>query len=446
MAVSKNAGAVGRLVQEFVDGISVRYIYSACIVTKTPDITILHDPWFTEGIYDGSWFHFPRIARPIEAIGNVDCIYVSHIHPDHYDSTFLKSYFKVYGIKKVLIANHSPNHLAGKMRADGILPTILDGPMLVGKTEIRIIPHQTGSISDIDSAIIIKYNSNLIKKIHCVVNANDIIFDDEMRDRIKKMAGDVDILLCGYTGAGPYPQTYFDILDPNLIIEANNKKKLFLERYTKLTKIMDAKINIPFAGKYLLGGRLSELNAYRGVSDPVEVLDIDDNALILSDNGLAEINTIDLIPTGIRTKRYDENEILERINQIKLFKMDYERLISISEINQLPIKRLLYSAVRNALAKSECNEDYFFCIQLPKNQYAIINANKNSTKPCIFIESCDELPIPRSELFIDPRYLFGLLTNIYHWNNAEVGSQYNTRRFPNILNRNAQTFLNYLTV
>ena len=56
------------------------------------------------------------------------------------------------------------------------------------------------------------------------------------------------------------------------------------------------------------------------------------------------------------------------------------------------------------------------------------------------------LPEPRSEIEIDPRYLFGLLTNVYHWNNAEVGSQYNTRRFPNVLNHAAQSFLNYLTI
>ena len=40
-------------------GIIVRFIYSACIVTSTKDVSILHDPWFTEGIYDVSWFHYP---------------------------------------------------------------------------------------------------------------------------------------------------------------------------------------------------------------------------------------------------------------------------------------------------------------------------------------------------------------------------------------------------
>ena len=182
--------------------ISVRYIYSACIVTTTPDLSILHDPWFTEGAYDGSWFHFPKIENPIDSIGDVDVIYVSHIHPDHYDSKFIKTYFEKYGIKPVWIANHTPNHLAAKMRADGIESTVLKEVLALGNTTIQIVPHQTGSISDVDSAIIVKYYSNM-NKTHCVVNANDIIFDEQMRTNLKSIATDVDILLCGYTGAGP---------------------------------------------------------------------------------------------------------------------------------------------------------------------------------------------------------------------------------------------------
>ena len=84
---------------------------------------------------------------------------------------------------------------------------------------------------------------------------------------------------------------------------------------------------------------------------------------------------------------------------------------------------------------------------LPDNlQYAVINANKNVTKHIVFMDDNSSLPIPNSQIFIDPRYLFGLLTNVYHWNNAEVGSQYSTRRMPNVLNRNAQAFLNYLAI
>ena len=57
-------------------GITVRYIYSACVVTSTPDVVILHDPGFTDGIYDGSWFQYPKVEKPLDSIGDVDLIYV----------------------------------------------------------------------------------------------------------------------------------------------------------------------------------------------------------------------------------------------------------------------------------------------------------------------------------------------------------------------------------
>jgi hypothetical protein len=126
--------------------------------------------------------------------------------------------------------------------------------------------------------------------------------------------------------------------------------------------------------------------------------------------------------------------------------MAYEKLFNAHEIGQLPLGRLLESAAKRALAKSECDEDYFFIFRIPEKQLISINANKSAGNYFMKLDEGVVLPTPRSEIEIDPRYLFGLLTGVYHWNNAEVGSQYETRRFPNKLNRKAQNFLNYLSI
>jgi len=425
-------------------GITVRYIYSACVVTSTPDVVILHDPWFTDGIYDGSWFQYPKVEKPLDSIGDVDLIYVSHIHPDHYDAKFLKSYFSRYGIKKVIIADHKPNYLAKKMQSDGIEPTILESSITVGKTAIQIVPYVTGSISDIDSAIVIKYISS-DKKRHCVVNANDIAFDDFLVKKLKEISGNVDILLCGHTGAGPYPQTYFDPSDPHLAIESSKKKSMFFERYRKLIATMAAKVNVPFAGKYVLGGKLVGLNPFRGVADPVEVLAFDDKAIVLADDG-GEIDTSTLKATECRTAKYSDLDLQLRLEAISKNKMDYERLIALDEIHQLPIKRLLVTAAKNAQRKTESDKSYFFCIGLGEKEYAVLDVKKNSNKSIYFTRDSNNLPTPRSEIIIDQRYLFGLLAGIYHWNNAEVGSQYRTRRVPNTYKQAAQRYLDFLAI
>jgi len=428
-----------------LSAISVRYIYSACVVIETEDARILCDPWFTEGIYDGSWFHFPKVADPLGSIGDVSHIYISHIHPDHYDPDFLRSYFDEYGEKPLLISDLSPNFLQKKMLADGFGPTVLaEGTTLdVGETSLQIMPHKTGSISDIDSALIVRSRDGE-GKVHCVVNANDIVFDEGARRELKEVSGEVDILLCGYTGAGPYPQTYFDFDDPALSIEAENKKQAFFERYRQLTECISAKVNLPFAGKYVLGGKLSKLNFFRGVADPVEVLRFDPNAMVLADNG-GEISTLNFEPTRQRTEPYALEDIRARVEEIESEKMDYERLIPETEIHQLPLRRLLASAYHKAVSRSEVEDDYYFVLRL-NEEFVVLNANRKKKPKIDTVTRPDDLPTPRSEVDIDPRYLFGLLTHVYHWNNAEVGSQFQVRRTPNVFDRAVQGFLNFLAV
>ena len=250
-------------------GISVRHVFSACVVIATADVRILCDPWFSEGVYDGSWFQFPKVSDPIELIGDVDVIYVSHLHPDHYDAKFLNEYFAAYGKKEVIIAAHTPNHLANKMHADGFAASILQEPRQVGTTRFEIVPHKTGSSSDIGAALIVNYTD--AQRTHCVVNSNDIIVGDAMSSEPRGMARDADILLGEHTGAGPHLQTYFDFSDAALAVQAQNQKEAFFERCRALVKTMEAKGKEPFSGQYIHGGKLVQLNDYRKLANTREV-------------------------------------------------------------------------------------------------------------------------------------------------------------------------------
>ena len=125
--------------------------------------------------------------------------------------------------------------------------------------------------------------------------------------------------------------------------------------------------------------------------------------------------------------------------------MDYEAIPEWMISNKVLVS-LLSSALIRASRKSECNQDYFFCFKLPEGGSAIINAKKNSDMPIAITGEELDGYLPRSEVAIDYRYLFGLLTGVFHWNNAESGSHLQVRRTPNIFSRDAQNFLNFLTV
>jgi len=103
---------------------------------------------------------------------------------------------------------------------------------------------------------------------------------------------------------------------------------------------------------------------------------------------------------------------------------------------------LLPKAAKNAFEKSEYDgEEYYIYIKFWDKYFGC----SITTGGCALTDKI-RVTEPRSIIEIDYRYLFGLLTGVYHWNNAEVGSQYMTTRVPDEYNRSVQRFLNFFVV
>lgn len=203
------------------------------------------------------------------------------------------------------------------------------------------------------------------------------------------------------------------------------------------------RVAIPFAGKYVLGGRLAALNDVRGVADAVEVLEFDPAAVVLDDGGDASIDTESLVPTRVRTAPYPESAIRDFLHTIAARPMAYEAFMLPEAVPLLPIRRLAEKAYANALRYSTCRRDHYFCLAI-HDQWLVLNANRE--RPSLELLTDVKSLSPRSEVHADLRYLFGLMTGVFHWNNAEVGSHLRVRRHPDVFDRDAQGFLNFFTV
>ena len=424
----------------------IKYIYSACLEISTSSITILTDPWFTEGAYDGAWYHFPEID-PFEYISEPDYIYISHMHPDHYDPKFIHRLFDRFGVKPILIPDLDNNYLLFKGKSDGLTLTptkYLD----LGDTELYIEENNTGSTSDIDSALIVHDKVN--KK--SFLNLNDCIFNqlhvEKLKEILNKFTENIDLIALGYTGAGPFPQTYFDLnTERDLLVEkANIKKKQFFERYLKYTNSFPSTHHLPFAGEYILGGKLVELNQYRGIADSFEVTKFDNKALVFNAGGY--INLINNNVVNIRSEKHSQDDLKKKLEEIKVKKLDYEIDFNLN-FDKINFLRLLNKASSNALRKSELQEQYYFIFSITENDEVMKR----------FLCNCSDAEITElnlreeirfdyySEIIIDYRYLFGLLTTVYHWNNAEVGSLYFSKRKPvENFNIEAYSFLNFFSI
>ena len=424
----------------------VKYIYSACLEISSSGITILTDPWFTNGTYDGSWYQFPEID-PFQYISEPDYIYISHMHPDHYDPKFIHRIFDRFGVKPILIPDLKNNYLLFKGKSDGLTLTptrYLD----LGDTELYIEENNTGSISDLDSALIIHDKIN--QKV--LLNLNDCIFNKPHVEKLKKILSkfteNIDLIALGYTGAGPFPQTYFDLNNERdlLVEKADIKKKQFFERYLKYTDSFPSTYHLPFAGEYILGGKLVELNKYRGVADAFEVTEFDNKALVFNAGGY--INLVNNNIVNIRSEKYHQDDLNKKLKEIKVKKLDYEIDFNLT-FDKINFARLLKKASANALIKSELQEQYYFIFSITENDEVIKR----------FLCNCSDAEITElnlreeirfdfySEIIIDYRYLFGLLTTVYHWNNAEVGSLYFTKRHPvDTFVRFHMSYLNFFSI
>jgi len=423
---------------------NVRYIASACLVVSTTDLRILCDPWFTDGIYEGSWYTYPKIEDPIDLIGDVDYVYISHIHPDHYDPTFLHNYFRRFGTKQLLIPNIYPNHLLKKATLDGFQAKVVEG-FDVGNTKISIIPNETGSVSDIDSALVVTHRGMSF------LNLNDNVFNESQNQVIHDLVEDLRFAAIGYSPAGPYPQTYFNDVE-SLTLESRKIRELSIGKFLTYLHEFQPQAALPFAGQYLLGGQLHSLNEYRGCPDATDLLGLDPRVIVLSDSPSSHYDLVNQCVVGTtRIEPYSIQVYATRIREISQTLMSYEADLHIEQA-RLPIHRLLKSAYLRAHERSECDTPYYFFIQTrPGEAGWLMSANSNNKYFELMgeteaVEVARARSAPLSRLTVDYRLLFGLITGIYHWNNAEVGSLYRTSRLPNRHNRAAQRFLNFLQV
>lgn len=423
----------------------VRYLYSACVVIESADARILCDPWFTPGAYDGSWYQYPPLAHPVETIGPVDAIYISHVHPDHYDPAFLRRYLAVHPAARLLIGPQKPPHLANKMRIDGFRPEIVEA-LRLGDTELLIVPNQVDDDpkSEIDSALAVRAGGQ------AVVNLNDNAVVPAQVARLRDFCpeGKVGFALLPYSGAGPWPQT-FEFPDPaRLDAAAERKRQQFLGVFATYLELLDPVKAMPFAGKYWLGGPLRRLNRHRGVPDAVEAKAAHgDRVVVLADGGRAVYDLDTGKASAERLAPYDPAAVDAYLAGVDFRGYDYERELAPLPDRTLPILPLLTAAKRRARGRIRIDDSYWLVVRPDSGRHAFKLNLSDDAPPTIHPrDEPFEALTPRLEVMLDERYLFGLLSRLYHWNNAEVGSLYRSRRVPLDYRSDVYRFLDSLQV
>jgi UDP-MurNAc hydroxylase len=295
--------------------------------------SILCDPWITDGAFIGSWFHWP----PLEgfefselATRNWDALYISHFHADHFDRKLVAKIARNNPNTKVLIPSFENKWLRRAVENCGFsvdriieLPSnkkihFLDlditiyvadycNPEICG-VSIPCAP-ATAKLSSNDSVALFEADGQRI------LNANDALAVQTAHKLWPKI-GKVDLLLGHFGGAGPYPQCFTNINNDQKTLEALKTGESFVNRLISASNALNAKYVMPYAGQYLLGGKLHPLNDFRSVIPLKKVIQkISENSSSqpISLNAFGEFN----LDTDSSSGDWVEPDITTKSNYLK---------------------------------------------------------------------------------------------------------------------------------
>ncbi len=442
----------------------LKYLASASVIITHNNVNILCDPWLIDGEYYGSWNHYPKRNFIPEDFNFVDYIYISHIHPDHFSKKTLSkmdkkipiiilNYYEKYlkknlenlGFSVIELQNNTRTHLKNDVYIN-IFASDNCNPELCKKFSGCSLVETTYGATQIDSICIIDNEEKVI------VNTNDCPFElsKEPCLELKKLYGHIDLLLVGYSGAGPYPQC-FEMNESEKLNAAENKKQQFFHQAEDYINLLEPKYFLPFAGRYTLGGKLSELNDFRGVPELDDSYAYFENSknidstkskcIFLNPESIFDLETS--LPSDKHKKinLKEKNDYIKNILSTK--KLDYEYEPTPLKNELMELFPLCYDRFESRRKRIGFTSDTLLLIEYFDGEYIQISCNGNG----FTYKPSKELNLTQNFVMIklDNKLLKQILSGpqFAHWNNAEIGSHLKFIRNPDKFERALYHCLSY---
>ena len=435
---------------------------SASVVIEDNDVKILTDPWFVDGEFYGSWAHYPKYEFNPSDFDDIDYIYISHIHPDHFSSKtleilnskipilihnfhfkFLSERIKKLGYKVIELNHNERKHLKNQVHMRILAADNCD-PKICYKYFGCGIAEKTFGSTSIDTMCAIDNNEEVL------INTNDCPFDlgKTSADLLKSEYNKINFLLVGYSSATAYPQC-FTLSKSDLSISRKKIINSYLSNAESYVKLFEPEFFMPFAGRYVISGKNFKLNEKKATPELEDALKYFNNSRkITQKNSCILLNAKEYfdITTGKVSKEYvpinlkNKEEYIYKILSLKKYDYENDPIPELRDILELIPKsyerfekirkQLNFSSNTKIIIKSF--DDLILSISANGTGYEI---NKHSNG---FEENFLEIKL-------EPKLFFRLLKGpkFAHWNNAEIGSHLSFRRNPNIYERGLFYCLNF---
>jgi len=214
------------------------YLAHASLLIEAGGVRLVTDPWLDGPTYLSGWWHFPAPSATSADLADVDYVYLTHEHVDHFHEPTLQRLRKDLPI---LIGKFMRPRFRDKLRALGFsdvreLPH--GSPVRLGEGGMTVVSYQ--SRAD-DTALVVTDGEAT------VLNLNDAIFRGEALAQILAQHPRIDLLCASFANAEAYPIVY-DLEDPTERPDWDDAQRFdeFLEKVRRLSP----RAFVPFASMF----------------------------------------------------------------------------------------------------------------------------------------------------------------------------------------------------
>jgi UDP-MurNAc hydroxylase len=411
---------------------------------------ILFDPWLDDGIYHGSWYHYPPLEIGIEELGHLDYVYISHIHEDHCSAGTIKH---INQDAEIIIMDRKPNLVLRFLNSNGFKFKAIHcispqtpreiSPGLVVDMVTADPQHELSYL--IDSALVMKWDG------HVIYNANDCIPYDAGLKYIKQQYGDVHLALLPYAGGSGYPACYINLTNDEKLKEAARIYEERIQSFIETVQFLDPKLAMPFADQYVVAGSRSHLNKFMAhppgpgsVFQAMQEVGILDKLILLNSGQAVELVSGTKIPDEkfyFHSKKDREHYIQDGL----LGKRYDHELIDFAPV--VPIDRLLEYARARLLTVQQKQHyfpefSYYFSVPDRKKLFRI-DLSKESVEELAFDAQKEE---PFLALSMNSSLFVLMLIGHVSWNIADAALFLDYERRPNQYDTKIHAYINYLRV
>ena len=413
------------------------FIANACgIFTFSRGTRLLIDPWLDDGVFEGSWCHYPPLQTTHQDLQDVDAIYLSHIHPDHYDERF----FDYPKDIPIFILKSKYNFLCKKLNAEGYANVIeiesgiphefKEAKLTIFSPFASNVFHDSQVGNLIDSALVAQDIDGT-----SAFNANDNTPDIESCKFLRNRFGSFDLAMLNYNAAGPYPSCFRNLSAKEKTNAHNSVLERNIRHLIECCDVLNPKTVLPFAGAYVIGGKEYEKNKFLGTTSwdhCAKEIEKQSTHNVLT---LREGDTYDLVQ-GISDTPYKPVDIREQESYISgtLSKLKYP-YESDKPVEYSQLKRKVDTALLALRGRAQR-------LNLNVKSKIDIFADGN----CFAIHSGDPEFGVNLNFYLDARLLNRILDRKSHWNNAEIGCHIEIDRNPNTYEVDAHTMMQFFHI